>query len=149
MAPTAASSGSSSTAAKPAIIAPSAQPTPVTLVSSGWPLLTRTTRVPSVRWSTGPLIATTVPCRPASSTAASSAASGVSTDSTPLPPAPPVSAITSEALPRSTVGPAASSVPAISVRQARAPAATGSSTQGVPASVAPATACSMAAAVSA
>ena len=36
---TAASSGSSSTAAKPAIIAPSAQPTPVTLVNSGWPLL--------------------------------------------------------------------------------------------------------------
>ena len=47
--------------ANAAITAPSAQPPPVTFVRSASPVCTRTRRVPSVMWSTGPETATTVP----------------------------------------------------------------------------------------
>ena len=121
--------------------APRAQPPPVTRVSIGEPPVMRVIRCPSTIASTGPETAATKPWRSDIARAAPRAESTSSAVSGPRPPPPvPASAMISEALPRTTAGSMETRSRARAVRWTSDPTATGSRTQGVPASPAAAAA---------
>ena len=110
----------------------------------GCPETNRVTRRVLTITSWAPEMATTPPVCADRSRAAGMVASTSSVASTPRPPAPtPAKAAISEALPRIAAGRYAKISREKAVRCGKAPAATGSSTQGVPTLLAPRMACRM------
>src|SRR5579872_365747 len=134
----AAFSVSGSTAQNAPTTAVAMQPLPVICASKACPFSIRTVRRPSVSRSTRPVAATTAPVARASARARSSSASTRPAASTPrTPPGRPANAATSPAFPRTQATRTASSRRRdCAVRNAVAPAPTGSSTTGTPAAFA-------------
>src|SRR5699024_1897826 len=131
-----------------AVSAPRAHPVPITFCSRGCP------EVIQVAWvvppelvtttSCGPVTATTPAVRSASTSAGASASAVLSVESTPRPPSPaPASATVSDGLARIAAGSCSSHRVANPVRSVSPPTATGSSTHGVPFSLAEAMAVCM------